>query len=257
MSKKAVPFKFLLECSDGALGNFELVKLGEAANLRREMLALFDRLVDVSAQAVLAAWLRTLDRNELRQQLLESPNTTFEAIIAEAKAQIRSQGHPEEERGEMPSPWLVRPMKYHTKEERKAANIAATGRRQEERVTKGLCEKCSEPQCRESSRLCKKHLDMKTANQRKRNGTKEQHGRHPNTLKALREPSEKRKRKARREADATITGLGWHSTQANKAADSRCRALFRPATRAVVNLIPRASVRQSFRGCVRPSGLHQ
>lgn len=60
------------------------------------MLALFDRMVDVSAQAVPAALLRTIDHNEIRQQLLESPDATINRVIAEAKTEIRSQGCPEE-----------------------------------------------------------------------------------------------------------------------------------------------------------------
>lgn len=76
LEKKAPPLKFLLTCSDSEVGNFELVKLGEVANLRREMLALFDRLVDTSARAVLAAWLRTIDRPQ-RGRCRASPVTAF------------------------------------------------------------------------------------------------------------------------------------------------------------------------------------
>ena len=49
IEKKAPPLTFLLECPDGALANFELAKLGEVTNLRREMLAMFDRLVDLAS----------------------------------------------------------------------------------------------------------------------------------------------------------------------------------------------------------------
>lgn len=61
IEKKAPPLKYLLECSDGEGGRFELAKLAEVSNLRKEMLALFDKLVDMSAQAVLAAMLRGID----------------------------------------------------------------------------------------------------------------------------------------------------------------------------------------------------
>jgi hypothetical protein len=42
------------------LANFELARLTEVANLRSEMLAMFDPIVDASAFAVLAAWLRNV-----------------------------------------------------------------------------------------------------------------------------------------------------------------------------------------------------
>lgn len=190
----APPLKFLLEASDSAVGNFELAKLGEVANLRREMLALFDRLVDVSAQAVLAAWLRTIDRNELRRQLLESPDTTIELIISEAKAQIRSQGRsPKElEAGKMPSPWLVRPHLPPGEAQRNASK-----RYQERHIAEGKCRKCSRPLCRESVDYCEKHLAMRREAQRRRNGTVHAHGRHPNTLKALKEANGKRKKRTK------------------------------------------------------------
>ena len=97
IEKKAPPIKYLLECSDGILGNFELARLNEVANLRSEMVALFDKLVDTSALAVLAAWLRNIDREELKRQLLESSTVTIEGIMAEARAEIRNQGRSPEE----------------------------------------------------------------------------------------------------------------------------------------------------------------
>jgi hypothetical protein len=108
--KKAPPIAFLLECSDGEVSNFELARLNDVANLRHQMLAMFDCIVDVSAFAVLAAWLRTIDRQELKQQLLRSP-ASLEEILARAKAEIRNSGRDREEleAGPMPSPWLVRP----------------------------------------------------------------------------------------------------------------------------------------------------
>lgn len=193
--KKAPPIKWLLECSDNEVGNFELVKLSEVANMRREMLELFDKLVDMSAQAVLAAWLRTIDRNELRRQLLQSPNTTIERIMSDAKAEIRSQGRPEElEVGPMPSPGFLLAL---PPEEAKARRRASRERWREGAVEKGLCEVCGKPQCRESARLCKKHLKTKIERQRERNGTIYSHGKAPGTLKALRLLAEKRAKQVR------------------------------------------------------------
>lgn len=188
----APPMKFLLEASDSAVGNFELAKLGEVANLRSEMLALFDRMVDVSAQAVLAAWLRTIDRNELRRQLLESADTTIELIISEAKTQIRSQGHPEElEAGPMPSPSFLRKLPPGEARRRQRESIK---RLQERHIAEGKCRKCSAPLCRESVDYCKKHLAKRREAQRRRKGTIHAHGRHPNTLAALKEANDKRKK---------------------------------------------------------------
>ena len=105
------PIAFLLECSDDLLGNLELARLSEVAALRKEMLALFDRIVDVSALAVVAALLRTIDRHELKRQLLQSPDRKLEEILAQAKEEVRNQGRSQEEDGPLPSPWLVRQRK--------------------------------------------------------------------------------------------------------------------------------------------------
>ena len=85
---------------------------------------MFDRMVDdKAALAVLAAWLRTINREDLKRRLLQSPDTTLEQIMEQAKEKIRNQGRSEEEAeddGLMPSPWgLVRPVM--PPEERKAA----------------------------------------------------------------------------------------------------------------------------------------
>lgn len=218
--KKAPPITYLLKCSDGELANFELAKLGEAQNmhsemfaatvkhLRREMLAMFERiaelameeirnqeamfnrLVEVSAQALLATWLRTIDRQELVRQLLESSTVTLDGILDEAKAQIRDAGRGEDEAKNY-GMRIYPPGVAHRNASRRyqAANVAAA-----------LCEVCGQPVCRESVRRCTKHL----AKQREKNDRYRQkkgiapgtHGRHPNTLKALKEANEKRKRDA-------------------------------------------------------------
>ena len=197
--KKAPPLKWLLTCSDSEVGNFELVKLGEVANLRSEMLTLFDRLVDTSAQAVLAAWLRTIDRNELRRQLLESPDTTIELVMSEAKAQIRNQGRSEEEAedyGKMPSAWVVRP--HMTPEEAKQAARASVRDYQERKIAAGKCEKCQEPLAHHSVRYCEKHLAMKrewNTRYRRKKGIPPGQGTQPGTLGSL-AASRKKKAKA-------------------------------------------------------------
>lgn len=191
--EKATPIKYLLECSDGEVGAFELAKLGEVANLRSQILELFDRLVDTSSLAVLAAMLRRIDRQEIVRRLLESPDKTFDVIMAEAKAQIRSQGRsPEElEYSPMPGPGFLRKL---PPEEAKQARKDSMRRYQEGHIAAGKCRKCSAPLCRESVDYCEKHLAMKREAQRRRKGTMHAHGRHPNTLAALKEANEKRKK---------------------------------------------------------------
>jgi len=49
IEKKAPPIGYLRECSDSEVGNYELARLAEVANLRDEMFAMFDRIVDVSS----------------------------------------------------------------------------------------------------------------------------------------------------------------------------------------------------------------
>jgi hypothetical protein len=199
IEKKAPPIAFLLECSDTELGNFELSRLSEVANWRDEMLAMFDRIVDTSALAVLAAWLRTIDRQELKRQLLQSPDAKLEEILARARGEIRNQGRGQEEaeeHGSMPSPWLVRQRKYATAEEARAARTAAQVRLGEQRIAEGKCEKCSKPLDRNSTRECTEHLEkhrQRDARARQKKGIQPgMHGRQPGTLTALAASRDKR-----------------------------------------------------------------
>lgn len=153
---------------------------------------MFDRMVDVSGQAVLAALLRTIDRNEIRRQLLESPDATINRVIAEAKTEIRSQGCPEElEDGPMPNPSLLRKLPPEGAHRRR---LDSNKRWQERQIAAGKCRRCSAPLCRESVEYCAKHLAMRREAQRRKNATVHEHGRHPNTLKALRKLAEERKK---------------------------------------------------------------
>jgi hypothetical protein len=92
MSEKALEkISYLLTCSYGEVGNFELARLSEVANLRMEMPDLFARLVDTSAFALLAAWLRTSNREDLKRRLLHSPDTALEQVMSQARKEIRNQ----------------------------------------------------------------------------------------------------------------------------------------------------------------------
>jgi hypothetical protein len=155
------------------------------------MLALFDRLCDTSALAVLAGWLRQIDRQELKRQLLESPNAKLEEILARAQEAVRNQGRSQEEAkdGAMPSPWLVRQRKYLTDEERRAARTAIERQSREKHLAAGKCEKCSEPLDGNSVRYCTKHLELlrqRDARDRRKKGIKPgTQGKQPGTLTAL------------------------------------------------------------------------
>lgn len=136
--------------------------------------------------------LRSIDRQELVRQLLESSTVTIERIMAEAKEEIRNSRRSREEaeeHGLMPSPSFLRKL---PPEEARRRRRESNKRWQESNVAKGLCRRCSAPLCRESVEYCTKHLAMRREAQRKRNGTIHAHGRHPNTLKALKKANEKR-----------------------------------------------------------------
>src|SRR5437870_2024935 len=138
IEKPAPPLAYLLACSDVSLGNFTLARMSEVANLRADMLALFDRIVDVSAQAVLATWLRTIDRQELKGQLLQAPDAKLKEVMTRAQDEVRDQGRSQEEvkDGAMPSPWNVRQRTYSTDEERRAGRSASEKRSRERRIAK-------------------------------------------------------------------------------------------------------------------------
>lgn len=51
------PWEFLLSASRNTLQSYELSRLGHAANLRKEMVALFDQYLEESTAANLARWL--------------------------------------------------------------------------------------------------------------------------------------------------------------------------------------------------------
>lgn len=234
--KKAPPFKALLESSGGALGQFELAKLAEVADLRAEifdaspsrmldlimeqireeilkmraeMVRKFDRMVDVAALALLARWLRTIDRQELVRQLLESSTVTIDGILADAKEQIRNSGRSAEESEAGRMPMRIFPPGV--------AHRNASKRYQAANIGEGKCSICPEPLDRNSVRFCTKHLAIKREKDRQKNckagkrgnpdlepgtrawlygnGEVEQstHGKQPGTLKALKEANEKRK----------------------------------------------------------------
>ena len=60
----APPWEFLRDASKPSLESYELSRLNNAANLRREITALLDQWIEDNSQALLARWVR--DRRSLR-----------------------------------------------------------------------------------------------------------------------------------------------------------------------------------------------
>jgi hypothetical protein len=190
-----VPINFLLGCSEASLGNFELARLGEVADLRKELHATLDRMIDAAAQAALAGWFRTVSREDLKRRVLQTPDELFGEIMAQAKEEIRDGQRSEEEldAGPMPSNWIIRPSLPPG-----VAHLAASLRYQERNMAEGKCQSCPKPLDRNSVRYCTKHLAMQR--ERDRRGRERKgiqigtHGRQPGTLANLAMHREKRKR---------------------------------------------------------------
>lgn len=178
-----VPTNFLLTCSESTLGSYELSRLAEVANLRAELHEILDRLIDEQAQAGLARWFRSIDREALKQTL-NNPDD----VVALAEEQIRDGQRSEDE---LIPRSLLPPGSAH---------IAASLRYQEKNIKEGLCAVCPNPLAHNSVRYCEKHLRMARLRYKPKNakgeppgsvgwlyggGFESQQGRRPGTLKAL------------------------------------------------------------------------
>lgn len=193
-----VALNFLLGCADLSLASFELARLDEVANLRKELQVTLDRMLDQMAQAALAGWFRSQDRNALRHAI-ENKETPEEW----AARMIRNKGRSVEEIGEdgyaFPLPAL----------EPGAAHLAASLRYQQRNIAEGKCQDCPEALDRNSVRYCTKHLAMHRDRQRHKKAlsdpgsreflysgevTPSTHGRQPGTLASLEMNREKKTR---------------------------------------------------------------
>ena len=159
LASTGVPLNFLLGCSERSLGNFELARLAEVADLRGELHRVLDRLIDQMSQAALAAWFRKTDRETLKH-VLENPDD----IIALAKEQIRDGQRSEEELIPLAS---LPPGSAH---------LAAALRYQERQIAKGLCAICPQPLARNSVRYCERHLRIARLRKKPKNAKGEQAG---------------------------------------------------------------------------------
>jgi hypothetical protein len=94
------PWEFLRDASKPSLESYELSRLNNAANLRREITALLDQWIEDNSQALLARWVRdrrsrppseAIPREEISQQELpfgDSPDTASPATESHRVARI-------------------------------------------------------------------------------------------------------------------------------------------------------------------------
>jgi len=139
----AVPINFLLGCSETALQNFELARLAEVADLRKELILIVDRIIDESVKAAIARWFFGIDRQQLQQMIAGELDP-----LKWAAQMIRDGQHSEEEL----IPLVSLP--------HGAAHLAAAARYQKRNVAEGKCSKCPSPLDPNSETLCIKHLLM-------------------------------------------------------------------------------------------------
>jgi hypothetical protein len=187
-----IPLNFLLGCSQQSLDQYELARLAESADLRKQFHVIFDRLIEQSALAMLAQWFRESDRDSINQALaIEESPTEW------AKRQMK-QGRRGAEDLDLPLPSL--PVG--------SAHIAAALRYTERNIAEGKCGVCPQPLDPNSVRYCTKHLTAARHRMEKKGkavpGSREYlyseekqpstHGRQPGTLKALATANEQKQR---------------------------------------------------------------
>jgi hypothetical protein len=79
------PWEFLLSASRNSLQSYELSRLGHVANLRKEVVALLDQMIEENSAAMLARWLM-----EHREREAAAPDTPTPAVCRVAPAQSAS-----------------------------------------------------------------------------------------------------------------------------------------------------------------------
>jgi hypothetical protein len=189
---------FLLGCSNGELGSYELARLAMLADLRSEVQEKIDKLIEITSQLSVIRWFRNTDRDALKRSLENE-----ESAIEWAKRVIREQGRrggKKDEQEFLPLPSLTPG----------AAHLAAALRYQQRNISEGKCAICPKPLDRNSVRFCSKHLAMSLATARQKKalrsdpGSREYlysgevtpttHGRQPGTLASLAMAREKKTR---------------------------------------------------------------
>ena len=194
LPQKSFPLNFLLGCAQNSLEDFELARLDEVAQLRKELHVILDRTIDAMCQAALSSWFRTQDRQRLKDAIdnEECPIEYAKRMIAEG------QRSPEEL---LPLPSFVPG----------AAHLAAATRYQKRNLAEGKCRYCPEPLDRNSVDMCTEHLRKARDRQRAKKGPRSEpgsaeylysgevtlstHGRQAGTLQSLALSREKQTRK--------------------------------------------------------------
>ena len=190
---KSISLNFLLGCPNEDLGSYELARLANVADIRKQVQVLMDQINEQMGLAWLAAWFRSMDRTALSEALENE-----ESALEWAKRKIR-----EKNRGEGEETDPVPPLQIG------AAHLAAALRYQERNIAEGLCAICPQPQDRNSGRYCTKHLTAARTRAAHKAGVKGEpgsadylygeitestHGRQPGTLAALAMNREKKTR---------------------------------------------------------------
>jgi hypothetical protein len=204
-AKKPLPptarLNFLLGASQKDLDSFELARLSEVANLRSDLHAILDKLIDEMAQAAVAGWFRQTNRESLKRALetIENPEKHADEIEAWAKARIRDGQRSE---GELVPRTALAPG---------AAHLAAALRYAERNIAEGKCGVCPKPLDRNSVRYCTRHLEIARLRHKPKGAKGEPpgsiswlygdgvfesaHNKAPSQVKALKEANEKRAKK--------------------------------------------------------------
>jgi RNA polymerase-binding transcription factor DksA len=128
IEKQAVPLNFLLGCSQTSLQDYRLARMAEAAAVRKDIQALFDKLREVDLLVQLTLFFEQSDREALKNALENE-----EDAATWARRMIRGGGD------------ILPRLKMDPA---------------------GLCRSCGEPVCRESVQYCAKHLEKANARQR-------------------------------------------------------------------------------------------
>src|SRR5689334_24017583 len=182
LPQRAFPLNFLLGWAQNSLEDFELARLDEVSQRRKELHLILDRTIDAMCQAALSSWFRAQDRQRLKDAI-----DNEESPVEYAKRMIRDGQRSAEELLPLPA--------Y----EPGSAHRAAAVRYQSRHIAQGLCSECPQPLDRNSVRFCTKHLKLARDRKARKRGikgepgsadylygeiTESKHGRQPGTLQA-------------------------------------------------------------------------
>ena len=84
------PWNYLHEASDTSLESFELSRLNHAANLRKEITALLEQWIEVTAEAFLARWIR--EDRKLAPEPCQGPDVLPQAELSFSPAKVINAG---------------------------------------------------------------------------------------------------------------------------------------------------------------------